>query len=114
MKGKKRTEAPAGFDFDNPRKKHKILASDKAAVDVAKTLAPPGTRVGNDAVRGTWYARDNSIGFSLERNIERWGDTGALALVIVAAWSAAGCECPHDWISEIAHSIESICAFASG
>ena len=96
------------------KKKHKINAIDQATVDVAKTLAPPGCRVGKDQVRGRWYARDNSIGFSLERNIERWGDTGALSLVIVAAWNAAGCDCPHDWLSGIAHSIKSICAAASG
>ena len=109
MKGKKRTEAPAGFVQDNPKKKHKINANDRAAVDVAKTWVPPGTKVGKDQVRGRWYARNATICFSLERSFQRWGDVGALNLVVVAAWNATGVDCPHDWLSEIAHQIQAMC-----
>ena len=53
-------------------------------------------------VRCRWFTRDDQIGFSLEGSMKRWGDMGALALCIVAAWEAVGCACPHEWLNQIA------------
>ena len=82
-------------------KKQTLTASDVTDLEVAKTLVPPGIKLGECNIRSRWYSRDDSIGFSCEKAIKKWGDLGSLALCVQSSWDAVGLPNPHAWIAAI-------------
>lgn len=96
LKPQKRKESPTGC-FGGRNKRQKVSPEDRAEMEIAKEVVPPGCKLGRDQSRARWYARDDSIQFSLERSAKRWEDAGSLCSCVQAAWDACDVENPHVW-----------------